>query len=84
MDGLLHKHILKICMKQNERIIKTGDYYEIETIEDLMLQQKIPKKEDPQSSTNIPLPNNNIVTELPPRREALNAYFVPASSVVRV
>ena len=49
-----------------------------------MLQQKIPKKEDPQSSTNIPLPNNNIVTELPPRREALNAYFVPASSVVRV
>ena len=29
LDGLLHKHILKICMKQNERIIKTGDYYEI-------------------------------------------------------
>ena len=31
-------------MKQNERVIKKGDYYELETIEDLMMQQKIPKK----------------------------------------
>lgn len=31
-------------MKQNERIIRTGDYYELETIEDLMMQQKIVKK----------------------------------------
>lgn len=44
-------------MKQNERVIKKGDYYELETIEDLMMQQKIPKKEEVQSSSNIPVPN---------------------------
>lgn len=31
-------------MKSNERVIKKGNYYELETIEDLMMQQKIPKK----------------------------------------
>lgn len=31
-------------MKQNERIIRNGDYYELETIEDIMMQQKIIKK----------------------------------------
>lgn len=32
-------------MKPNERVIKKGDYYELETIEDLMMQQKLPKKD---------------------------------------
>ncbi len=36
-------------MKSNERVIKKGNYYELETIEDLMMQQKIPKKEEIQS-----------------------------------
>lgn len=44
-------------MKSNERVIKKGDYYELETIEDLMMQQKIPKKEDLQASPAIQPPN---------------------------
>lgn len=36
----------------------------METIEDLMMQQKLPKKDETQSSSNIPIPNENIITEL--------------------
>lgn len=34
-----------IKSSERERVIKKGNYYELETIEDLMMQQKIPKKE---------------------------------------
>lgn len=29
----------------------------METIEDLMMQQKLPKKDEAQSTSNIPIPN---------------------------
>lgn len=44
-------------MKSNERVIKKGNYYELETIEDLMMQQKIPRKEEIQTTQASQLPN---------------------------
>lgn len=70
-------------MKQNERIIRNGDYYELETIEEILMQQKVSKKDEIPSSTNIPAPPSNIVTELPPRSQALASYFVPASAIIK-
>jgi hypothetical protein len=65
-------------MKQQERIVKNGDYYEIETYEELMMTAKTSKKEEPiVSSTNIPA-SEYIVTEMPTFKEARSNYFFDA------
>lgn len=46
-------------MKSNDRVIKKGNYYELETMQDLMLQQRLPKKEDLQNQ-NVAASSANI------------------------
>lgn len=48
-----------------------------------MMQQKMSKKEEPHSTTNIPLPNENILTDLPARSEALKNYQVSSASFAK-
>lgn len=47
-------------MKPSERIIRKGDYYEMEVIEDGFYSNKMSKKEE--SQTAIQQSNENIVT----------------------
>jgi hypothetical protein len=60
-------------MKQVERVIKRGDYYEIEVIEDAFSNTKTSRKEESQIS--IPPPSENIQVELPSYRQARSNYF---------
>jgi hypothetical protein len=50
-------------MKQVERVIKRGEYYEIEVTEDAFTTSKTSRKEESQIS--IPIASENINVELP-------------------
>jgi len=61
-------------MKQSERIIKKGDYYEIEVVEDTFSTSKISKKDE--SQTSLPAASDCIVTaELPSFNQARSNYY---------
>ena len=64
-------------MKQTERIIKTGDYYELEVNDEILSYQKFLKKEDVGPGTNQSQPTENIITKMPTHHEAKLSYFVP-------
>ena len=60
-------------MKQSQKIIKKGDYYEIEVIDDAFYTTKISKKEESQMS--IAPSNENIIAEMPSYTDARSKYF---------
>lgn len=47
-------------MKQPEKVVRNGNYYEIETAEDALYPLRANKKEESQS--NIYIPPENIIT----------------------
>ena len=65
-------------IKQSERIIKKGDYYEMEVVEDGFYSSKLSKKEE--SQLIVASSADNIVTELPSFSDARANYYHPTSS----
>ena len=62
-----------ISMKQVDKIIKKGDYYEMEVVDDGIFSIKSYKKEE--SQVNPPLSSDNITTDLPAFSDARSQFY---------
>ena len=60
-------------MKQVDKVIKKGDYYEMEVVDDGLLSMKPYKKEEMQST--IQSHHDNIITALPTFTDARAKYY---------
>lgn len=60
-------------MKQIDKIIRKGDYYEMEVVDDGIFSIKPQRREE--SQVNPSSTSENILTDLPAFQEARSKYF---------
>ena len=63
-------------MRQEEKVIKKGNYYEVELNEEVRTKQdKTVRRDENPSAMNIPTASEHIITEMPEQTEARHSYF---------